>query len=354
MMKISRKAIIQICFLLLTAQGLLFLFCETIVDPFSTYEPSIIFLSDRYRTNNPFDKIDIFSMNSDGSTEIRLTNFPGRNGFFQISPDGSEIVFDSDKNGNRQIFKMGIHGENLKQLTSDYDCYGAFYSPDGSKILYELYDQTTSPLSSDLYLMNIDGTQRTRLTYTDNIIGRHSFSPTGQQIIFEYYSDFGYQIYTINVDGSGLNQLTDTLSNKNLFPVYSPDGNKIIFVSYNGDKSDIYMMDSDGTNKTNLTNDETPKSSPLFSPEGDKIIFSGQPGPYISDDLYIMDVDGKNRRRLLDGLIEKWNYSPSYSKDGQRIVFLSGRDIYMCDRNGKNIVQLTASPFWDWNPKFIK
>jgi len=100
-------------------------------------------------------------MNTDGSGQINLTNNPASDWFPYWSPDGSKIVFNSNRSGNWDIYVMDSDGSNPTRLTNNpEDEYRATWSPDGSKIAFDSeYEIST---------MDANGSNQTRITFNSN------------------------------------------------------------------------------------------------------------------------------------------------------------------------------------------
>ncbi len=121
---------------------------------------------------------------------------------------------------------------------------------------------------------------------------------------------------------------------------------KIAFVSdRDGHSREIYVMDTDGNNPQRLTDSPEHKWFPSWSPDGEHIVFASERDGNL--EIYLMDADGENPRRLTNH--PDRDFSPSWSPDGKRIAFASNRvrsfDIFVMDTNGQNLQNLTNMMF---------
>jgi TolB protein len=259
----------------------------------------------------------IFSATASGSNARQLT-YPRhgeQDGNPDWSPDGSKILFaDVAANGTSDVWVMNADGTGLKQLTSCTGvCNGAQegkWSPDGSKIVYDVADNPIrsdgNATSVDLWIMNADGSHPVQLTHTplptsiaDN---EPSWSPDGKQIIFarnhlmgQSYDD--QALFVINLDGTGLKQLTALGHLEAGNAHWSPDGTRILFQSFGsfpeGSIPQLYTILPDGTHLVQLTTNER-NYEPAWSPDGTKIVFAhrSSTGADQNAHLYEMNADG--------------------------------------------------------------
>ncbi len=139
-------------------------------DPGRSFSPSwspdgryIAFFSDR---DDPGNRVEIWRMNADGTNQTRLTtgNHSGpyvRAWGLSWSPDSSQIVFPSNRDGNQEIYAMDVDGRNQRNLTRSTDAESSpVWSPDGQWIAFV----RTIGLDQDILIMTIDGTNVTNLT----------------------------------------------------------------------------------------------------------------------------------------------------------------------------------------------
>jgi Tol biopolymer transport system component len=194
-----------------------------------------------------------------------------------------------------------------------------------------------------------------------------AFPGTNGKITFVSYRDGTPEIYAMNADGTNPVNLTHDFSpplhNEDYSPVFSPDGRRIAFESdrqSGGGVSDVWVMNADATNPVNLTgavdaDTNVRGGSPTFSPDGTRIAFvSGRDG---NGEIYVMNADGTNAVRLTDNPAS--DFAPVFSPDGTRIAFTTDRDaryenyeIYVMNADGTNPVRLTNNPAEDSGPEF--
>lgn len=198
-----------------------------------------------------YAEFDIYIADLKGNITKKLTDSPGYDAEAVVSPNGKYIVFTSSRSGDLELWRMDIDGKNLKQLTSGlgYDG-GAFFSHDSKKLVFRSSRPTTpeaikeykdllaenlvAPTEMEIYTMNIDGSDLKQITHLGKANWSPYFHPSDQTIVFSsnHHSTRGYdfQIYSIDLDGTNLHQITYE-SEFNAFPMFSPDGKKFVFSS---------------------------------------------------------------------------------------------------------------------------
>lgn len=233
------------------------------------------------------DNSEIFVMRANGSRQVNLTKGPAGDFAPQFSPDGSKIVFVSDRDGNPEIYFMDSKGRSQKRLTHwrGFDG-GPTFNPDGKSIVF-FSTRTTNPKSgtAQLFVMNLDGSSQRPLG--DGIQGHEpSISPDGTTIVFTSTRDGSSQIYAVDSDGRNLRRLTDD-TYKNRQPVFTRDGLKIVFTSDRDGNQEIYIMNRVGKQVKNLSNNPSEDYSPAVDSQGDKLLFVSDRGG--SDQIYITE-----------------------------------------------------------------
>ena len=261
---------------------------------------------------------------------------PGRNG---------KIAFTSSRDGNYEIYTMEADGSNQTRLTNnpEYDI-SPKWSPDGTKIAF----LRSNGFQYDIYVMNADGSNQMRITSNRVIADFPEWSPDGTRIVFAIEVSNTREIYVMNADGTNLTPLTN--SGGNTSPRWSPDGTRIVFYRF-GSAVGIYVMNADGSNQTQLTNSRY-DFSPRWSPDSSRITFTSfrdEPSPSTcvncNVEIYVMNAEGSNQTRLTNN--PHLDTSPEWSPDGTRIVFRSLRDnnvnIYVMNADGTSQTRLTNS-----------
>lgn len=269
-----------------------------------------------------------------------------------------KIIFISDRDSDGRIhielgtkcevYTMDIDGTNQTRITNNNTWDNSpKYSLDGRKIVYTAaYDW----LMSYIFIMESDGSNVINLGRGNN----PTFSNDNSKVLYQTSGLIGI----INVDGSNKNVLTNwtdsiysTLGQD--FPKqFSSDDQKILFISNRSNNYDIYTMTVDGNNVMRLTNSPAYDGSCSFSPDNSKILFVSYKGG--KGQIYSMDSDGNNKKQLTT--TEGFNIRPTFSSNGKEIVFLSNRDnhteVYTMNSDGENQKRLTNNNFNKEYPHF--
>ncbi|HEY4491460.1 MAG TPA: hypothetical protein VI958_05635, partial [Acidobacteriota bacterium] len=156
-----------------------------------------------------------------------------------------------------------------------------------------------------------------RIVHTANAYP--SFSPDEKRILFQSNRTGNWEISLINLDGTGLTQLTNDPAD-DVTALFSPDGRKIVFASDRSGNEELYVMNADGNNPENISRDPSSDSHPSWSKDGRRIVFCSTRGDGENDDIYTMRSDGSDVKRLTDNGLY-WDTFPSYSPDGSKILF---------------------------------
>ena len=167
------------------------------------------------------------------------------------------------------------------------------------------------------------------------------------RIVFSSNRDGDWDIYSMDINGNNLVQLTDHPASDE-YPACSPDGRRIVFISDRGITGDLYVMDSDGTNVIRLTGDNFVERRPSWTPDGTRIAFSSLRWVVGNREIYVMGANGNNLINLTKHEME--DIDPAWSPDGRKIAFVSFRDgglndpfhIFVMNADGKGRRNLTG------------
>jgi Tol biopolymer transport system component len=263
-----------------------------------------------------------------------LTTFSGSD---SLAPESGQILFHSNRDGASEIYVMDADGTNVTRLTNSPGAdRHATWSPDGSQIVFE----SERDGNREIYVMDADGSNQIRLT-NDPAADRYAdWSPDGSRIVFRSDRDGNSEIYVMDADGSNVTRLTNHAAADDL-PAWSPDGSRIAFVSKRDGNSEIYVMDADGSNVTRLTSDAGTNEMPRWSPDGSQIAFVSRQGG--NREIYVMDADGGNPINLTNDRAQdgapSWGRLVSTATDAAAPVVSITRD----DANPTSATSVTFS-----------
>ena len=210
--------------------------------------------------------MDIFSANRDGSNLKQLTDAPGYDAEASYSPDGKRIVFCSLRDAYP---KSQLSPKELKQLEVDPSYFG------------------------EIYIMNADGSEQTRLTDSPGYDGGPFFTPDGQHIVWRHFTSDGSQadIYTMQIDSSNVQRLTD-FDSMSWAPYFHPSGAYVIFASNKLGFSnfELYLVDARGRHEpVRVTSTDGFDGLPVFSPDGNRLCWTSTRNSQDVSQLYFAE-----------------------------------------------------------------
>lgn len=285
----------------------------TPVDPPAATHP-ILFSS--YRDKSVSNALEVIAATADGSDFVNLSNHVANDLDPVWSPDGQQIAFVSDRNGNYDIYLMKRDGSDVRQLTTDTmdERYPA-WSPDGTQILFAsgrdgtvAQPQTSRSRHTDLFVIEIDGSRTRNLTNTPTSSeSRGAWSPDGKTIAFIRIG----RVMLMNVDGTGSRPLHDVDPGFSDDAVaWSPDGKMLAWSAFNinhpfaTETYAIFTANADGTNVQRITQlGYSSARFPSFSPDGKRIVYNRDAvdewwGRFRTQNLHIMNIDGSNNVQI--------------------------------------------------------
>ncbi len=259
---------------------------------------------------------EIFVINSDGTGLAQLTSNTVNDRAPSIDGDGSKIAFYSDVDGDQEIFVINSDGTGLTQLTSNTlsDTYPSI-SDDGSKIAYI----STVGGDREVFVVNSDGSGLTQITSNAATVWIASISGDGSKVAYISDVDGDREVFVINSDGSGLTQLTSNTAD-DYSPSISNDGSKIAFESNVDGDWEIFVINSDGTGLTQLTSNAVNDRSPSMSGDATEIAFYSDVDG--DQEIFVVNSDGSGLTQLTYNIVTDAN--PSTDGYGSKIAYVSG------------------------------
>jgi Tol biopolymer transport system component len=210
-----------------------------------------------------------------------------------LNSDGERIAFRSWAQ-NRGLIERGIEGGNEWQFDAFVEAARPAFSPDDQSFLFQSREG-----GEEFAIYRTVGKEY-------EVLRREAFpvqgeapawTPDGESLVYKACLGELCGLYKINIDGSSPRQLTEDLSDTN--PAVSPDGKTIAFMSQDHDDNwDIYVVEVDGSGRKQLTTDPAADGLPIWSPDGATIAFvSERDGEWA---MWAMGADGGNQRLLFD------------------------------------------------------
>jgi len=291
-----------------------------------------------------YQSVEVVGSEEESLTVSGLVN--GRSYFFKM------ISFDLG--GNCSEFSNEIQvvpgqREEILMITETPDIHKMMptWAPDESKIAFASIEDRDSTHLWDIYVLNLESMEKTRLTFQPGDAFSPEWSPNGEFIAFTAYWDGhdNYDIWTVTPDGKEFYQVT-TYTDLDCSPTCSPDASKIAYVSRVANKRELWCA---------LISDEAPKrlvsefwqvKDPEWSPDGSKIAFSASNGEGF--DIYYVSMENETIHNTISS---KWHDdNPTWSPDGSKIAFVSDRsgcdEIWIYSFEDTKLTQITG-----WYPQ---
>jgi len=277
----------------------------------------------------------------------------GEDGYFD-----SRIVYVAEsgnrKHRTKRLAIMDQDGENHKFLTDGSQLVlTPRFSPNSQEILYMSY----AGRQPRVYLRDLQTGQEESLGSFQGMSFAPRFSYDGNRVVMSIARGGSTQIYSMDLRGRGLHQLTNTPGIINTSPSYSPDGSKIVFNSDRGGSQQLYVMDASGGNVNRISFGEGKYATPVWSPRGDLIAFTKIHGGQFY--IGVMHTDGSGERTLSQSYLEE---GPTWSPNGRVLMFYrqsrsGATKLYSVDITGRNLRQaVTPMDASDpaWSPRLGK
>jgi TolB protein len=250
---------------------------------------------------------EIYVMDYDGFDQRAFTRNGSTNLFPRWAPDNSLITFISSRTGKWEInIHSFVDGSRLPFPMFNSFASNPSISPDGKHLLFSL---RTSRGDSDIFVSNLDGSNRRDITNNPAIDTSPTWSPSGQQIAFVSSREgAGGQIHICDSDGANIRRIVKEGGIADM-PAWSPDGRWLAFhwMPRQSDDFDIYVAEVSSGRIFQLTSDSGSNECPSWAPDSRHLAFqSNRDG---SSQIYIMLADGSELRKVTT---EGSNTSPSW------------------------------------------
>ena len=258
------------------------------------------------------------------------------------------------------IGKSERHLRNVRQLTTGGKNAEAYFSFDGSRLIFQSTKDPASQTLGDcyqMYVMDLDGENVHRVSTGYGAATCGYFFPGGRRVLYASTHMAGlqcppkpkrgpkyrwalddYEIYSVRLDGRELHRLTFS-PGYDAEATVSPDGRKIVFTSARDGDIDLYSMNIDGTGLKRLTDDVGYDGGAFYSPDSKRIVYRAQhPGTpeervayqellsrnlmeSSNLELFVMNADGSGKQQVTKN--GDSNFAPFFHPDGRRIIFTS-------------------------------
>jgi transposase len=271
---------------------------------------------------------EIWVMNPDGSGQTRLTNDRRRDSDPQWSPDGTKILFvrqavpgvgDYPEN-DPDVWVMNADGSGKTNLTRhEAEDLQPRWSPDGRQIVFT----SERDGNADIFLMNADGSNVRNLTNHPAGDTEPAFSPDGTKIAFRSGRVAGtVKIFVMNLDGSGVTNVSGDCceppegGGSHFGPFWSPDGTRLVFGAGRFGLADeeplLWVVNADGSGRRLLT---TEVNDARFTRDNSQILYTSTGG------LELLNLDGSGHRFLVVDLPSFVVSAPLVLRpDGRRVA----------------------------------
>lgn len=185
-----------------------------------------------------------------GHARVTATASGGKSATADAYVEG-ELLLAGTRGGGSKLQLYWMDRSNLADLrraTSDTgQAMDPSFSPDGSRIAFV----SSRDGNSEIYVMDTDGSNQTRVTNDPLADGRPVFTADGTALIFQSQRGGKIGIYTAGLDGSGVRPLAADSTSQT--PTVSPDGGTIAYASVRNKNYDIWLMGRDGANQRPFT-----------------------------------------------------------------------------------------------------
>lgn len=292
------------------------------------------------------------------ATPVKLTTTPADAMSPVPTQDGARIIFadgvDQMPNLSRDLYVVDQDGKNQTKLTNRPELsWEAAVSPDNTRLAYVVEKDG----HADIHIMNLDGTNDTNLTKTNGGYWEPQWSPDGKTIVATTIEtpNHNEELVSIDVVSGKRTQLTDTEINNSSAAHFTPDGSRIVFSSDRHEGvPQLYSMKTDGSDVKNHAPNLMMMDGGSVSKDG-HVVFSGAT-PAGDIGIYTVSLNDGNAPKALEH--SGFALSPSYSPDNSHVAYLSYdankvMQIVECDADGSNLHAVTTDKGFHIYPTYM-
>lgn len=263
--------------------------------------------------------------------------------------------------GESNIFSAGAEAQDQQQITHhSLDNYDGSYNFDGTQVVFV----SERGGKQQVFRSNIDGSGAVALTEPTHNAAYPSWCRTTDtgaasfnKIVYASDEHSGWQLYVMNADGTGKTRLTNRdildYEGDDYSPCWNHDGTRICFVSTRLGAPQVYRILSNGTGTAQVSSGGFPDIDPAYGPPTapSKIAFSSKrTGSY---DVFLCDDDGSNLQRVTQ--TGRDCTSPAWYPSGSKVAFVSSENarkaVFSINTNGTSIARVSFSASDDDNPE---
>ncbi len=275
---------------------------------------------------------------------VRRVEHEGEAAEAYFSPDGNRIICNAKMEGDdtHHVYTMNLDGSDPRRINDRGADACSYFFPDGERLIWtstrdrldlppgNYSDPRDYPRGAELYTSDLEGGDVRRLTHNEIYDAEVSLSPDGQWILFGRQIEGRMDLWRMQADGTGEEQITHTPEWQEGGAFYMPDSETILYRAWKresegqrGMPMTIFTIRHDGSGQRQITHEEGTNWAPYPAPDGVHFAFVKMLPPH-NFEVFMMNMESGEQRRLTyhDG----FDGFPSISPDGRTLLFSASRD----------------------------